>query len=889
MTNAKDPLTILNTVFNHSSFRSCQEEIIDNVLARRNTLAILPTGAGKSICFQIPALIFDGLTVVVSPLIALMKDQVDNLEKKGVPDVAYINSMLDQSKKERIYELLKESRLKMLYVAPETFVDNKLMVLLKSCNICLIAIDEVHCISIWGHNFRPDYLHLKKVIKALNNPPVLGLTATATTTVETDIPVQLGVKCDIFNDSFDRKNLLFSVLTLKSNIRKEEFARGILDKLKGSVIVYVNFTKTAEELAKFLRAKGLDAAFYHGQMEKETRKNVQNDFMLGKTRIVVATGAFGMGIDKEDIRAIIHFNLPKSIEDYYQEVGRAGRDGNIANCILLYSERDELKLRELIRYNTPSRKQTKAVLEFLMNSKGSTIYVNVKRLSNDLGLNEVPVRLMLYHLEEKDVIKTQFKIFRRAKIHLNDADLDGRTDFERILSSGYFIADTWLDLEALSAAVGLSIQKLNWLFRDLSAAGKLKLEERDICIPLEIKHGIAGIDVEDIQDIFLELEYNSLKKIDRVVEYVNSEECRRKFILNYFGEEYNRMCNACDVCNPFFKLEEGIKVIEQDLVDEETIEVLKTLRIAHEEDAKTRVLKSVVLLNGIRYSWLISVLLGYEYLSLRREGLDKVECYGLLKGRLSKAELDGLINSMVVEGLLLKTIDTELFITEKGAEAINTSASQQGFARADTIDKEERGSEEAQAKSTEIAFAIFGLINDLDFQLGRTFLAKVLVGSKSKQISNQNLQESSYYGILKGYTAEEVIAFVDQLVDKGYLDKRQGDSRFPRPLLYLTDMAERAIAEHGTISLELPIRTESVKDDAKTLRVFEELKKWRREIAAARNIPPYCVFHDSTLIRVANELPKAKKDLERVKGIGKKKLEAYSDAILEIVRANVEE
>ncbi|MEA3488183.1 MAG: ATP-dependent DNA helicase RecQ [Euryarchaeota archaeon] len=780
LTNTKEPLTILNTVFNHSSFRSCQEEIIDNVLARRNTLAILPTGAGKSICFQIPALIFDGLTVVVSPLIALMKDQVDHLEKKGVPDVAYINSMLDQSKKERIYELLKNSRLKMLYVAPETFVDNKLMALLQSCNICLIAIDEVHCISIWGHNFRPDYLHLKKVIKALNNPPVLGLTATATTTVETDIPVQLGVKCDVFNDSFDRKNLLFSVLALKNNVRKEVFARDILDKLKGSVIVYVNFTKTAEELANFLRAKGLDAAFYHGKMEKETRKNVQNDFMVGQTRIVVATGAFGMGIDKEDIRAIIHFNLPKSIEDYYQEVGRAGRDGNIANCILLYSERDELKLRELIRYNTPSREQTKAVLEFLMNSKGSTIYVNVKRLSHDLGINEVPVRLMLYHLEEKDVIKTMFKIFRRAKIQLNDTDLDGRTDFERILSSGYFIADTWQDLEALSAAVGLSIQKLNWLFRDLCAAGKIELEERDICIPVEIKHGITGIDVEDIQDIFLELEYNGLKKIDRVVEYVNSQECRRKFILNYFGEEYNRMCNACDVCNPFLK-------------------------------------------------------------------------------------------------------------TEKGAETINTSASQQEFARADTIDKCERGSEETRDKSTEIAFAIFGLIHDLDFQVGRTFLAKVLVGSKSKQILNQNLQESSYYGILKGYTAEEVIAFVDQLVDKGYLEKRQGGSRFPRPLLYLTDKAKRAIAEQETIGLELPIRTESVKDDAKTLRVFEELKNWRKEIAAARNIPPYCVFHDSTLISVANELPKAKRDLARVKGIGKKKLEAYSDAILEIVRANVEE
>ncbi len=332
--NAKDPLTILNTVFNHSSFRSQQKEIIDNVLSQKNTLAILPTGAGKSICFQIPALIFDGLTVVVSPLIALMKDQVDNLKKKGVLDVAYINSMLDQSTKERIYEQLKKSKLKMLYVAPETFVDNRLMSILKSCNISLIAIDEVHCISIWGHNFRPDYLRLRRMIRALNNPapPVLGLTATATKTVEEDVQKQLGIKCDVFKASFDRKNLLFSVLTLKSTIRKEEILKTLLKRLKGSAIVYVNFTRTAEELAKYLAVEGLSASYYHGQIkDKEERRRIQNDFISGRTRIVVATNAFGMGIDKEDIRTIIHYNLPKSIENYYQEVGRRKRwkDGEL--------------------------------------------------------------------------------------------------------------------------------------------------------------------------------------------------------------------------------------------------------------------------------------------------------------------------------------------------------------------------------------------------------------------------------------------------------------------------------------------------------------------------------------------------------------------------------
>jgi ATP-dependent DNA helicase RecQ len=564
--HSKDPLTILNTVFNHRSFRSRQEEIINNVLAQKNTLAVLPTGAGKSLCFQIPALLFDGLTIVVSPLIALMKDQVDNLRKRGIMEAAYINSMLDQASKERIYRLLKESKLKMLYVAPESFVDNKLRSILKKCTISLIAIDEVHCISTWGHNFRPDYLRLKQVIRELHNPPppVLGLTATATKTVEVDIQKQLGIECDVFKDSFDRKNLLFSVIRMPTNGGKEKFLKEMLTHLEGSAIVYVNFTKTAEDLARYLTDSRLSASYYHGQIQdRKERRKIQNDFISGEKRIVVATNAFGMGIDKEDIRAIIHYNLPKSIENYYQEVGRAGRDQNSSKCILLYSKGDEIKLRKLIQRNTPSAKQIKAFLDLLSQGVGSVQYVNVKHVANDLKLDEVPIRIMLHHLERMKVIKTYFKIFRRAVVGPLNTDFDSLTykrEAEMIFGNAYVrnSLNKWIDLDLLSSSVHIPVSHINNVLRELKTARKIELIERDFCIPIRVSPKIKEVDMIEILEIFLQLEHNSVKKIDKVVEYVKNEECKRKFILNYFGEEHEGDCNACSICNPLLsRMSEG--------------------------------------------------------------------------------------------------------------------------------------------------------------------------------------------------------------------------------------------------------------------------------------------------------------------------------------------
>jgi ATP-dependent DNA helicase RecQ len=340
-------LNILKTHFGFDQFRPLQEEIIGCVMAQRDAFVLMPTGAGKSLCFQLPALKLPGVTLVISPLIALMKDQVDTLKADGIP-AEFINSTLNRAEIDRIQTAALRGEIKILYAAPERLTMPEFQHFLPKINVSLIAIDESHCISEWGHDFRPDYRNLKLLRTRFPAVPVMALTATATPKVREDIICQLSLqKAKIFTSSFNRPNLSYAVLPKKNAYG--HLIDIVREHRNEAVIIYCFSRKDTEHLAADLRQEGFKALAYHAGLESETRRTNQEKFIRDEAQIIVATIAFGMGIDKPDVRLVIHYHLPKSIEGYYQETGRAGRDGLPSRCLLFYSPADAIKQQYFIR------------------------------------------------------------------------------------------------------------------------------------------------------------------------------------------------------------------------------------------------------------------------------------------------------------------------------------------------------------------------------------------------------------------------------------------------------------------------------------------------------------------------------------------------------------
>ncbi|HKR21046.1 MAG TPA: ATP-dependent DNA helicase RecQ, partial [Pyrinomonadaceae bacterium] len=380
MPSLSDAVTTLRQHFGFDDFREGQREVVGSILEGKDAVVVMPTGSGKSLCYQLPAMILDGVTLVVSPLIALMKDQVDALQARGLP-ATFINSSISEPEQRARIESLRRGAHKLVYIAPERFRSSRFTSAIQSIPVSLFAVDEAHCISMWGHDFRPDYLRLKHVIRTLNRTQTIALTATATPYVRSDIIQQLGLtQPQTFVSGFDRPNLSIEVVHTEKEKEKINRIRRLAKATDGSGIVYASTRKAVEQVGRELKNAGLTVSTYHAGMSDGVRVKAQDDFMSGRTQMIVATNAFGMGIDKPDIRFVAHYQIPGSIEAYYQEIGRAGRDGLPSTCVLLFNYADKNTHDFFIEGSYPDISTVKNVYQALKETDSKRIELSAAQI-----------------------------------------------------------------------------------------------------------------------------------------------------------------------------------------------------------------------------------------------------------------------------------------------------------------------------------------------------------------------------------------------------------------------------------------------------------------------------------------------------------------------------
>lgn len=557
----QNSLDILQAQFNLPNFRPGQEAVIDALLQGRSALAVFPTGGGKSLCYQLPALMFKGLTLVVSPLIALMKDQVDALQKLGIA-AARLDSSLSKEETFAIFDSIQNGSLKLLYVSPERLKNERFVQRLANTRISLMAIDEAHCISEWGHNFRPDYLKLAELAKTLKVERVLALTATATPSVATDICKQFSIQPqDHIQTSFARPNLQLRVTPCAADDRINLLlARLQKQPSDAATIVYVTLQKTAEDIATAINASGLNAAHYHAGLNDDERNTIQNNFMNGATPIVVATIAFGMGIDKSNIRAVYHFNLPKSIENYVQEIGRAGRDGLSSLCEM-FAVADDIRVLENFTYgDTPSTESIQSLVEYLL-SQQAEFDVSTYELSNRFDLRPLVLTTALTYLELLGVIAAQSPFYSEYKIQfLQDMEIvlaqfdAARADFLRRLFAAGKKGTKWLTLDMIGISEKLQEPKerITKALDYLAEKGAIELTVaslRQTYRNMNAVHNAQDLQslLETLNRLFAEREARDITRIQSILAYANNPRCLSQQLIEYFGEPASP-CGICSYC-----------------------------------------------------------------------------------------------------------------------------------------------------------------------------------------------------------------------------------------------------------------------------------------------------------------------------------------------------
>lgn len=662
MADNADPAKLLPR-FGLSEFRTGQREVIDAVASGRDVMCVMPTGGGKSLCYQLPSLAREGTTIVVSPLIALMKDQVDSLQQRGI-EARLLNSSLTTSEQADVMDQLARGTLDLVYVAPERLRNGRFLESVDNANITLLAVDEAHCVSEWGHDFRPDYARLGQFRRRyLDSVQTIALTATATPTVRQDIAQLLDLQTpEAFVTGFSRDNLRFGVTHVKSDREKDAFLTDYLQQQSGAGIIYAATRKRCEELADWLPEKSRrPIGVYHAGLEPDQRRRVQDEFMSGRLSAIVATNAFGMGIDKADIRFVVHYNMPGTLEAYYQEAGRAGRDGQLSECRLLFSYSDRYLQEFFIENRYPAKETVRKVYEYLVHREEDPIELTLDQVRAAIDVKEGTEAI-----GTSETLLAKAGVLRRLDSNSNhamvriDSDAPTMLDFlpkeaklrRRVMQAIEKIVgkrrkeDVFIRPTRLADLAGVDREQLTRTLRELK-----RLKAFDYVPPFRgraIHFLQRDLTFEELKIDFDELERRKkaeYEKLDAVIDFARSSLCRQSVILKYFGDSDTHRCGMCDRCQPKGGTVQTASLMSvanpTDRVDQS--DLIRGIRV---------VLSGVTRMHGRFGKQLVAQMLcGSKSKKLQQWKLHRLSTYGLLSG-LKQTEVAEVIDYLAQAALV---------------------------------------------------------------------------------------------------------------------------------------------------------------------------------------------------------------------------------------------
>lgn len=560
------PLEVLSEYWGYDSFRPCQEDIVNAALEGRDVLAVLPTGGGKSVCFQVPALMREGVAIVVTPLIALMKDQVQNLNDRGIKALC-VNAGMGRREVELTLNNAAYGDFKFLYVSPERLATRVFQDYVREMKVSFIVVDEAHCISQWGYDFRPDYLQIGK-IRDMVDAPVIALTATATPQVAEDIMERLRFqeKC-LIKSGFERPNLSYIVRKVED---KSGQLLNICSSVFGTGVVYVRSRRKAEELSAFLRAQGHSASFYHAGLGSDSRADRQEKWKKGEIRIMVCTNAFGMGIDKPDVRFVVHFDVPDSPEAYFQEAGRGGRDGKRSFAVMLWNSTDLRRMKQIATVSFPSLEYIEDIYHKVHSAyeipydtgAGRQLKFNLEEFCRKYGLQRSSAYYALTYLERTDHLtlsedvdistKVQIRLDRNELYDIEFQDPKMILLLETLMRkyTGLFSFPVPIDEDYIAGRIGVTVPMLRQLLYNLALEHVIKYIPSDHATVLFLHHDrLRPKNLNLDPDRYQMLKSSSDARMQKMIDYISEEDiCRSSYLLDYFGQKDSVDCSTCDVC-----------------------------------------------------------------------------------------------------------------------------------------------------------------------------------------------------------------------------------------------------------------------------------------------------------------------------------------------------